>query len=111
MDMDLAIYAERIRAVEESAKSAHKRINKLEENQAILMDMNASIKALAEQAQRQKEEMHEFKKDIKEDIDEVKNDVKELKEKPAKRWDLIVTAIITAIVSGLIGFVISQFLK
>lgn len=102
---------ERLVAVEQSTKSAHHRIDAIEQNQKILMDMNASIKALTEQAQSQKEDLQEFKKDIKEDIDEVKNDVKELKEKPAKRWDLITTTIITALASGIIGFILSQLLK
>jgi phage-related minor tail protein len=108
---DHTSYIERIRGVEESTKSAHLRINKLEENQEILMDMNASIKALTEQSKGQKEDMLNFKKDIKEDINEVKNDVKELKEKPAKRWETIVTTIITVFVSGLVGAVLALIIK
>jgi len=108
---DHAQCVERIRGVEESSKSAHKRIDKLEENQEILMDMNASIKAFTEQSQSQKEDMQNFKVDIKEDISEVKQDVKDLKEKPAKRWDLIITVMITAIVTGLVSFAISQIIQ
>lgn len=102
---------ERIVAVEASAKSAHHRIDTVEETQRILMDMNASIKTLTEQSKVQKEDMQEFKKDIKEDINEVKSDVKELKEKPAKRWDLIITVMITAVVTGLVSFAIAQIIK
>lgn len=104
---DHAQCVERIRGVEESSKSAHKRIDKLEESQEILMDMNASIKALTEQSQSQKEDMQNFKVDIS----EVKQDVKDLKEKPAKRWDLIITVMITAIVTGLVSFAISQIIQ
>ena len=75
------------------------------------MDMNASIKALTEQSQSQKEDMQNFKVDIKEDISEVKQDVKDLKEKPAKRWDLIITVMITAIVTGPVSFAISQIIQ
>ena len=35
--------------------------------------------------------------------------IEELKNKPAKRYDLVVTGIIAALVSGTIGFVINKF--
>ncbi len=108
---DYVVCVDRIRGVEESVKSAHHRIDEVQENQKLLMEMNSSIKALAEQSKGQKEDMQEFKKDIKEDINEVKNDVKDLKEKPAKRWDLIMTVIITAIVSGLVSLGLAQLIK
>ena len=34
------------------------------------------------------------------------DDVTELKEKPAKRWDMVITAIISAIVGGGIAYMI-----
>jgi chromosome segregation ATPase len=101
---------ERVRAVEESVKSAHHRIDEVQENQKILMDMNASIKALTEQSKSQKEDMQEFKKDIKGDIDEVKTDVKDLKEKPVKKWDALTNSLITVLVSGVVGAIIGALL-
>jgi len=102
---------ERLVAVEQSAKSAHKRIDKLEENQEILLEMNTNIQKLAEQTKSQKEDLQNFKVDIKEDINEVKSDIKDLKEKPGKRWDLIVTAIISAVATGLVGSLLAILIK
>ena len=34
----------------------------------------------------------------------------ELEKKPARRWDLLVTTIITALASGVVGFMLSNFL-
>lgn len=42
-----------------------------------------------------------------ETVKELKDDVHSLKEKPAKRWDGLVTTVTAAIASGLIGFLIS----
>ena len=35
----------------------------------------------------------------------------ELEKKPAKRWDLLVTTILTALASGLVGYTISNFFR
>lgn len=43
---------------------------------------------------------------MKDDMSEIKADVKALTERPAKRWDLIVTAIITGVVSFVIGMLL-----
>lgn len=45
-----------------------------------------------------------------ETVKELKDDVSELKDKPTKRWDTLTTAIITAIASGLIGYIIATLL-
>ena len=36
-------------------------------------------------------------------LSEIKGDLKELKEKPAKHWDLIITTVITGVVAFVIG--------
>lgn len=41
---------------------------------------------------------------IDSNVAKIEKDVQEIKEKPAKRIDTIVTCIITAIIAGLIGF-------
>lgn len=45
---------------------------------------------------------------IMKSIEEIKLDLKELKGTPTKRWDLIVTGTITAIVGGIIAFVVGK---
>lgn len=41
-------------------------------------------------------------------VDKVINDVEEIKEKPAHRWDTLVTVILTAIVSGLVTYMFTR---
>lgn len=43
-------------------------------------------------------------------LDEISTDVKSLAEKPAKRYEMIVTSIITAIIGALAGFILSGVL-
>jgi hypothetical protein len=80
-----------------SSKSAHHRIDALESDNKVLHEMNANIRVLALNTEN-----------LGKEVNSVKADVKELKEKPGKRWDLIVTVIITALVSGLVAVLINQ---
>ena len=41
-------------------------------------------------------------------VKEIKNDVKSIKEKPAKRWDAVVTQIITIAVATIAGFILAK---
>lgn len=43
-------------------------------------------------------------------LDEISIDVKSLTEKPAKRYEMIVTSILTAIIGALAGFILSGVL-
>ena len=43
---------------------------------------------------------------IMDSLQELKNDLKEITSKPSKRWDLIITTVITGIVGWLIGSVL-----
>ena len=44
-------------------------------------------------------------------LNEVKADVKILSSRPAKSWDLVVKTVITVLVSGAVGSVITFFIK
>lgn len=83
---------ERLVAVEASVKSAHHRIDEVQESQKILMEMNTNIRLLVEQNKVQDQK-----------LENVEKDVKELKEKPNKRWETVVAAVITALCSGIAG--------
>ena len=91
---------ERIRATEERSKSNTHRIDRCEENQEILMEMNKNIGILAEQYKTQSEKLTRLEKDV--------NDLKHV---PVKRWESIVTTIITVFVSGLAGVLLAQIIK
>ena len=45
------------------------------------------------------------------DVQEIKGDVKAMMETPKKRWDTVISVIITAIVSALVGAVLALILK
>lgn len=91
---------ERLTAGESSIKSAHHRIDDIEKKQDDLADLVSSVKVLADREAR-----------VEEDVSEIKTDVKELKEKPSKRYDTIITAILTAVCGGVVGYLLSMILK
>lgn len=79
-------YAEKIAHIEESVKSAHKRIDGIDTLTQSVYELASSIKAM----QR--------------DITDMSGRIKTIEEKPAKRWDLIVSTVITTIVGVVIGY-------
>lgn len=81
--------AERLAHIEESLKSAHKRIDNVDALAKSVYELASSIKTMQH------------------DIAEMSGRIKVMEEKPAKRWDLVVTTGITTIV----GFVIGYFLN
>lgn len=87
---------ERLSAGESSIKSAHHRIDDIEKKQDDLADLVSSVKVLADREAR-----------VEEDVSEIKTDVKELKEKPSKRYDTVITAILTAVCGGVVGYLLS----
>ena len=91
---------ERLTAGESSIKSAHHRIDDIEKKQDDLADLVSSVKVLADREAR-----------VEEDVSEIKTDVKELKEKPSKRYDTIITAILTAVCGGVVGYLLSMIIK
>ena len=99
-------HIEKLAALESSTKSAHYRLDTLEDKidaienkQDIMHEMNTNIKLIAQNQDNQGKE-----------IVTIKTDLKDLKEKPAKRWDLVGTVAITAVASGLVGYVLSMAL-
>ena len=49
-------------------------------------------------------------KQIMETLKEVQADVRDLKTVPGKRWDLIITSGITALIGGLIAFILTNII-
>ena len=79
---------EKIAHLDESVKSAHKRIDGIEKLTQSVYELAASIKTMQTS------------------IINMSDRLKTVEEKPSKRWDLIVTSGITAIVGGLIGYIL-----
>ena len=84
---------ERLTAVEQSLKSLHKRQDKSDELVKSVYEMAVEMKS------------------IREDLNDIKNDVEEVKQKPAKRWESVIAAIIGAFAGGLGTALISFILK
>ncbi|AUO18640.1 hypothetical protein [Monoglobus pectinilyticus] len=93
MDENEAAIRERLTAVESSVKSAHHRIDNIEE-------LTQSVKSLAIET-----------KYLKEDISDVKEKIDVIAGRPSQILTVIITALITATVSGFVGFAITNLLK
>lgn len=85
----------RVVEVDQRTKSNTHRIGKLEERQDNLDRLVASVAALATEQEH-----------IKADVTEIKTDVKALTERPARRWDMVIAAVITGMVSFVIGLLL-----
>ena len=72
--------------LEESLKAAHKRIDSIDDLTKSVYELASSIKTMQH------------------DIKDVGDRIKAIEEKPAKRWDLIVTSAITTIVGVIVGY-------
>jgi hypothetical protein len=90
-------YEHRFTEIEGKIKNNSLRIEEIEKRQDNLDDLVGTVKVLADREKR-----------VEGDVREIKDDVKSLKDKPAKRWETVVTCIITAIVAALVGFALAQ---
>lgn len=70
------------------------RIKKLEEKNEALSSLATSVAVLAEQM-----------KTMNVNVNSLTSKVEEIEAKPAKRWEAVVAAIISALAAGVIGFV------
>ena len=78
--------AEKVAHVEESTKSAHKRIDDMKRLVESIYDIATSVKSMQES------------------ISSMDGRLKAIEDKPAKRWELLVTSAITAIVGICVGY-------
>ena len=82
---------ERVTEVEQRAKSNSHRIDEMQSDLKNLTELTASVKVLATKQEN-----------VESDVREIKTD------KPGKRWDAIVAAVVTAIVAGLVGWALAH---
>lgn len=94
-----SIMSDRVTRVEESAKSAHKRIDGVDEIYKEIRDLAISVNKLASSVQR-----------LCDDMTEVRGRVSCIEGKPGKRWDIIVTAVLNIAIGAIIGYIISHIL-
>lgn len=86
----------RITAVEKLAKGNERRIGDLESDNKALLDLSTSVAVMAEQM-----------KTMSSKVDSMDTAVKRLQSVPASRWDGLIKAVVTAIVSGLVGYALA----
>lgn len=93
-------HEKRITSVESSTRSAHHRIDEIVENTKILMEISGTLKALNEQNKNQNQK-----------IDKIEKDVSGLKSKPERYLEKAVGVLITVVVGGVAGAILTLVLK
>ena len=87
----------RLTQVEERSERNEQRLNAMEKRQDDLDDLVGTVKLLALREEN-----------VEKDVKEIKADVKEWISKPAKRWDNLVSQIITLVVAAVVGFLLAK---
>lgn len=79
------------------------RVTSLEQTAAQNHESHGEIYARIEAVEKGHATLDVSLNSIKQVLDEIKADVKDLKEKPAKRWDMIVTEVVKWLVIAALG--------
>ena len=90
---------ERLTAGESSIKSAHHRIDNLEKIADSVNSLAISTNNIATET-----------KALREDYEKADARIEKLEEKPIKRYETVITAILTAVCGGVVGYLISLVL-
>lgn len=93
MDLD---HERRLTEVEQRSKSNTRRLDEMKPLVDEIHKMSEAMVAMTT-------EMRHTNKDIT----EIKGKVEHLEEKPAKRWDTVITVAITAFITGLVTYVLT----
>ena len=91
---------ERLTAGEESIKSAHHRIDELQETHKAIKDLAIATAQIAAET-----------KALREDYAKADERIGVLEDKPVKRYETFITAIITALGGGIMGYLLGFILK
>ena len=94
MDLD---HERRLTEVEERAKANSHRIAEVERRQDNLDELVGTVKVLAVR-----------EKQVEADVKEIKGDVKALAGKPAERWEMLLTQVISVVVAAIVGFALAK---
>ena len=97
MAMSLEDQAVLLKEVEDRSKGNTRRIESLEQKVDNLADVVGVLQAM------QKDLEH-----LSKDVTETRADVKEMKEKPAKRWDMLVEKILWGVVGAVLTFILAK---
>ena len=87
--------AMRVNEAIQQAKSAHRRLDRVESEVNDLHKLTEAVAVTATNVAR-----------LQDDVTEMKEDVKALAAVPAKRWDAVIGYVMAALVSGIVGVII-----
>lgn len=87
----------RLTTVEDRSKSNQHRLDEMEKRQDDQEKLISTVAVLASE-----------QKTIQSDVQEIKGDVKSLTSKPGKRWDNLVTQIISILIAAVAGFILAK---
>lgn len=87
----------RLTEVESRSKSNMHRLDEMEKRQDNLDELVGTVKVLALREEN-----------VEKDVKEIKDDVKDIKEKPAKRWESVVTQIVSILVAAVLGYFLAK---
>jgi chromosome segregation ATPase len=87
---------ERLTAGESSIKSAHHRIDALQEMSKSIQDLALGTTQIAAET-----------KALREDYEKADKRIETLESKPIKRYETVITAVLTAVCGGLVGYLLS----
>lgn len=93
--MDEVNFEHRMTRVEKMAEGNKRRIEDLEEDSKVLHELAASVQVMAEQL-----------KQLNTRFERMDSSVQALRDKPGKAWDTVLKTALTALVGGLIAYVL-----
>lgn len=93
-------YITKIIENEQSVKSAHHRIDKIEKDVGEIRELTIAVKEIAMET-----------KATREDVNDMNGRLKVVEEKPAKNWETIVKSVLGALGGGLVGYGLGLLLK
>ena len=107
--------------IESSLKSAHKRIDNVERLTESVYKLATSIEAMQHDLTDMSKRIDKIeekpalppcqhKADF-ERFEKLEEEVKHLKEEPAKKWDKLITSVITSLSGGIIGYILAVILR
>ena len=94
----------RVTAVEQRCRGDGRRLDKLEQEQAVIHELAASIRVMASEQKHTSDTIRE----VKEDVSRLDGKVDALELKPGKRWESIVEKIIWSVAGAIIAFVLAR---
>ena len=96
--MDIEQIALKLQETTDRSTRNEGRIKKLESESAVLHQLATSVAVMAEQL-----------KTMNTSVSTLTNEVEELKDKPGKRWESVVSTVIVGLTTALLGFLLAKF--